>query len=219
MEVKSFEEFINTLNLEDKENYNKYSKIRSKYTYVIIYNSLIKKHNRIKYKDVNSLIIYDKAIKDVLYTYLGTFEEHLKSHIFEKFETNYDKKIKKYSDKIDIFQNDNFDKISNLYQKFNLTLGEIKKFLQEKDKNFIDLNKMEKIIDLRNNVMHHKPLLFSHDFISLASLVNYQISNLLELIPVDYKKGLVSKLNYILGKTKKNLNENYHSFLIDKLEP
>lgn len=223
----SFEKFILKLKSKEKENYEKYSKIRSKYAYMIVYYALVKKNSRVKYKDVNSLVTYDKAIKYVLYKYLGTFEEYLKSYIFNKYELpEKDENIKhqKLKSKDLIENKNNDDKVSKLYKKFNYSLSEIKDFLKEKDKDFLNLSnnpgvyfdKMKKIVNLRNDVMHHKPLLFDYESGSLASERNNQISNLLELLPDNYKKGLVKNMNAELRKIK-DINEDYSCFLLDEL--
>ena len=61
----NFNEFITSLNEEDKKNYLQYSPIRGVQTYKIIFNELTKKNQDVTYGDVNAFVIYDKAIKDV----------------------------------------------------------------------------------------------------------------------------------------------------------
>ena len=63
---------------ENKKNYDDYSKIRGAQQYRIIYETLVKINPNVTWNDVNSFVIFDKAIKDIL-LYSGAKTEY-KNH-------------------------------------------------------------------------------------------------------------------------------------------
>ena len=81
-----FKEFIEKLNSDDKSTFEKYSKIRGVQQYRIIFEALTKVDSNVKFSDVNSFVILDKAIKDVLFKYLGTLEEYIRNDILLRFD-------------------------------------------------------------------------------------------------------------------------------------
>lgn len=162
----NFNEFITSLNEEDKKNYLQYSPIRGVQTYKIIFNELTKKNQDVTYGDVNAFVIYDKAIKDVLYKYIGTLEDLIRKHIFKNFDLKKDVEYHEYYEKCSdlkdiIVRIDNKnDDVTELYSKWSLMMKETIKFLRKYDKNSFDLNKLEQVRKFRNKVMHHSSILF-----------------------------------------------------------
>ena len=90
-----FKEFIEKLNSDDKSTFEKYSKIRGVQQYRIIFEALSKVDTNIKFADVNSFVILDKAIKDVLFKYLGTLEEYIRNDILLTFDFDSEAELKK----------------------------------------------------------------------------------------------------------------------------
>ena len=90
-----FKEFIEKLNSDDKNTFEKYSKIRGVQQYRIIFEALSKVDTNIKFADVNSFVILDKAIKDVLFKYLGTLEEYIRNDILLRFDFDPEAELKK----------------------------------------------------------------------------------------------------------------------------
>lgn len=139
----SFNNLIDNLTCEEKNNFDYYSQIRGVQQYKIIYETLEKiAPGEITYKDVNSFVRYDKAIKDVLYKYLGTLEEYIKTYIF----ANYDfKKEAKLTKKEYIFFNQlqaliekktvSLDEVSELYKRYRLNFKDMVDLLKEFEPN------------------------------------------------------------------------------------
>lgn len=90
-----FKEFIEKLNSDDKSTFEKYSKIRGVQQYRIIFEALTKVDSNVKFADVNSFVILDKAIKDVLFKYLGTLEEYIRNDILLRFDFDPETELKK----------------------------------------------------------------------------------------------------------------------------
>ena len=90
-----FKEFIGKLNNDDKSTFEKYSKIRGVQQYRIIFEALSKVDSNVKFADVNSFVILDKAIKDVLFKYLGTLEEFIRNDILLRFDFDPKTELKK----------------------------------------------------------------------------------------------------------------------------
>ena len=188
-----FEEFIKGLNDKDRENYNKYSKIRGIQSYKIVFECLKQFDYDISYSDVNSLVIYDKAIKDVLYKYLGTLEEFIKNYIFMHFDfNNMDEVINKnylYFKDLPKLKKVNNEKseITELYKRYSLSFGDMISLLKEYDKEAFKIKSLEKVRDLRNDVMHHLPLLFSANFDLKGKDASKLIQKLIDLLPSNYR--------------------------------
>lgn len=217
-------DFISSLNDEDRENYNKFSKIRGTQQYKIIYETLLKIDSNITYKDVNSFIRYDKALKDVLFKYLGTLEEYIKNDILLNFDFSSDAIIKKedyhFFDKLPkcIEKSQPKYEITEFYKRFALNFRDIVSFVREYCPNKFDVNKLDDIVYLRNAVMHHSPLLFSYNFESTKDITMIRIKKLIELLPLDYPKYIISEINERTEKTTNNINNSFICLLLDILK-
>lgn len=126
-----FKEFIENLNSEDKSIFKKYSKIRGVQQYKIIFEALNKVDSNVKFADVNSFIILDKAIKDVLFKYLGTLEEFIRNDILLRFDFDPEAELKiteyhyfKGLPKC-IRKTNPADEITEFYKKFALNFGDL----------------------------------------------------------------------------------------------
>jgi len=220
----SYIDFISSLSDDDKENYNKYSKTRGAQQYRIIYETLCKVDSNVTYKDINSFIRFDKAIKDILFTYLGTLEETIRNDILSKFDFESPEGLK---DKYIYFDN-KFPKtkcirknvipyeVTEFYKRFALTFGGMVLFIKEFMKDEYDCEKLDAIVDLRNNVMHHSPLLFNCNFESTAINTMIGINALVDMLPASYKTSVITKLKVPNESTKKNLAPVYHCLLLFK---
>lgn len=213
-------DFIESLDEKDKKNYNHYSKIRGVQQYRIIFETLKKTNENVTYNDVNAFITNDKAIKEKLFKYLGVLEESIKVYIIEHYDLNSctksEKKIYHYFSELpNLIYKDNSDsEISELYKKFGLVFSSIVQLLEEYHVDKYNTNDLKVINELRNNVMHHCPLLFDCDFQSKANIVTKQIQALLRLLPIKYQNGLKQNINNIIEQTKKSINKDYWVYLI-----
>lgn len=219
-----FKDFIDNLNKDDKANFLRYSKIRGNQIYRIIFECLSKDDESIKYNDVNSFVKYDKSIRDVLYVYLGTLEEYIKTYILSNFNIKQDmillKKTYLYFKDLPEIEKVNMDtfEINDLYKRFSLTFGEIIKFLKEYDSDAFNLVKLEKIRKLRNKVMHHSPLFYDINFISIKDNTEEQIRCLIDLLPEHYQIGITKKLNEKTEATKRDINKTFYKYLLFRKE-
>ena len=219
----SFKNLIDNLTCEEKNNFDYYSQIRGVQQYKIIYETLEKiAPGEITYKDVNSFVRYDKAIKDVLYKYLGTLEEYIKTYIF----ANYDfKKEAKLTKKEYIFFNQlqaliekktvSLDEVSELYKRYRLNFKDMVDLLKEFERNgkFVP-DELYLIKDLRNNVMHHSPLLFNINGAEKVNETKKLITLLIKHLPLDYPKYIAEDINDKTKHIKNNINEKLYSVLL-----
>lgn len=215
-----FEDFIQSLSKEDKDNFEEYSKIRGVQQYFIIFEALKRKDSNVTYKDVNSFIRYDKAIKDVLFKFLGTLEEYLRNRIIKIFDFANNKKFecKEYHD-IDklpkcIRKDNPDDSINEFYKHFALNFGDLVDFIKKYLPDEFDVLSLNKIVRLRNDVMHHKPLLFQFNSNPRKDVTSTRIKNLLQQLPGKYPEYLKEEINEKTAKTKKNINEKYKFYLL-----
>ncbi len=216
-----FESFIKELSEKDLKNFNQYKDIRGIQTYRIIFEALRKKNNIVTYSDVNSLVMYDKALKDMLYTYLGTLEDYIKSYILSNFDfssyENLEKEPYKYFRKLPkcVKKNIKNGEITELYKKYALLFGDMIDFLKKYDKEFLNLEEFKNILPLRNSVMHHVPLLFDINSDCCKSNLITEIYALINLLPVRYHDSIKKKIGNITKSAKENLNEIYHEYLLE----
>lgn len=146
----------------ERAEFDKYKKIRSKFVLKQIYDYLLNFNTeQVKYSDLSTCIRYDKNLRDNLYIYLATFEEYLRTQLFDKYEIKegytVNRKEKNYIEKMarNMFESTGKE-YSALYEMFKLDLGttislvkELKMFGEKK------LEEFEAIRVLRNSVMHH----------------------------------------------------------------
>ena len=218
--------FIDNLSEEDKKNYEKYSKIRGCQQYRIIYETLAKIDSNVTYKDVNAFIRFDKAIKDVLFKYLGTLEEEIRNYILLNYDFDSTDNLKeKYVYFDNKFPKSNCVKksikpyeITEFYRRFALNFGAMVLFIKEFKIEKYDSSKLDIIVELRNNVMHHAPLLFNCDFESTTEETLKKINILLDLLSNDYKCGFMAELKEKNGATRGNILKRYYCFLLFKEE-
>lgn len=215
-----FKEFIEKLNSDDKSTFEKYSKIRGVQQYRIIFEALSKVDSNVKFTDVNSFVILDKAMKDVLFKYLGTLEEYIRNDILLRFDFDPEAELKKpeyhYFKGLPkcIRKTNPADEITDFYKRFSLNFGDLVSFIKDYDSQTYDTSKLDIIINLRNNVMHHSPLLFDYNFQSTVEETLKGIVALVEMLPSDYKGGCIKNLKVSNKKTKENLASAYYTFLL-----
>lgn len=215
-----FNEFIASLNEKDMRNYLQYSPIRGIQIFKIIFNALSKKNENVSYSDVNAFVKYDKALKDILYTYIGTLEDIIRKHIFEHFNLKNDIKYKKRYENccelkdIIIKMDNKNDDVTELYVRWSLMMKETIIFLDKYDKDAFDLDTLENTRILRNKVMHHSTLIFDCYANSTKSDTQNLIQSLINILPDNYV-GLAKKINKITENTRKNIKKVYECFLLD----
>ena len=217
-----FKEFIEKLNSDDKSTFEKYFKIRGVQQYRIIFEALSKVDSNVNFADVNSFVILDKAIKDILFKYLGTLEEYIRNDILLRFDFDPEAELKKpkyhYFKGLPkcIRKTNPADEITDFYKKFALNFGDLVSFIKDYDSQPYDTSKLDLIINLRNSVMHHSLLLFDYNFESTVEETLKGIGALVEMLPSDYKDGCIKKLKVPNKKTQDNIASAYYKFLLYK---
>ncbi len=217
-----FKEFIEKLISDDKSTFEKYSKIRGVQQYRIIFEALNKVDSNVKFADVNSFVILDKAIKDVLFKYLGTLEEYIRNDILLRFDFDPEAELKKpeyhYFKGLPkcIRKTNPANEITDFYKRFSLNFGDLVSFIKDYDSQTYDTSKLDIIINLRNSVMHHSPLLFDFNFESTVDETLKGINALVEMLPSDYKDGCITNLKVPNKKTQDNIASAYYKFLLYK---
>ena len=226
----TYYEFISSLTNENKKNYDDYSKIRGAQQYRIIYETLVKINPNVTWNDVNSFVIFDKAIKDILFKYLGTYEEYLRNDLIIRYDfspdSDYEKKEYHYFNRLPkcVPVKQQPAEITDFYKYFALNFGDMVNFIKEYDRNQKDydekIKKLGMIVELRNSVMHHSPLLFDYNFDSTVEDTMDKINVLIDLLPDRYKSGekggIINNLKHINKKTKENISKAYYRCLLFK---
>ena len=219
----SFKEFIDNLSSDEKKNFNDYSEVRGVQQYKIIYETLCKINSNVRYSDVNAFIIMDKDIKDALFTFLGTLEEYIRNDILLRFDFDIETDLSK--DEYHYFKSlppcvkkkNNPDDITEFYKRFNLNFGDLISFIEKyDDSGKYNISKLNIIKDLRNDVMHHSPLLFNYNYESSTDKTLERVEVLKESLPKRYQNRLIKKLKYSNDKTKKNISSFYYECLLFK---
>ncbi len=219
-----FNKFINGLSKEDRKNFEQYKDIRGVQIYKVVYNALKIKNDMVTYSDVNAFVIYDKAIKDVLYQYLGTLEEYLRNYILTHFDFSDDAQLNKdkyiYLSQLPKCEPKeiSFGEITELYKRYALNFGDMKSFLVDYKVNICDFDVLERMRMFRNDVMHHAPLLFNYNSESTAKNTIECIRELINLLPISHRKGLAKDINNKTMKTKENINPCFYDFLLEEIK-
>ena len=194
----------------DKEEccqFEKYVKIRGKFVLKQIYDFLLSfDKEKVKYSDLSTCIRYDKNLRDNLYIYLATFEEYLRSQIFDKYEIKkgytVNKKEKNHIEKMarNIFESTGKE-YSDLYEMFSLDLGgtislvkELKMFSDEK------IEELENIRVLRNRVMHHNLIVLGKgkSLVDVEKNKEKMKSGIIALaanLPEGYRQNFIKTIN------------------------
>lgn len=223
----AFKDFINSLSPDEKENFTDYSEIRGVQQYKIIYETLNKINPNVTYSDVNAFVIFDKALKDILFKYLGTLEEMIRNDLIIRYDfapdINYKNEEYHYFKQLPncVSKKQRPDGITDFYKYFALNFGDMISFIEEYDKEIqkYDIQKLKVILKLRNNVMHHSPLLFNYNYESTVNDAIDKIKVLIELLPERYmtgEKGIINALKKTNNATKKNINKTYYDCLLFK---
>ena len=163
-----FERLIFADELE-RVKFEKYVKIRGKFVFKQIYDYLLNfDKEKVDYTDISSCIRYDKNMRDTLYIYLATFEEYLRTQLFDRYEikescaTNGKERndIKKMAE--NMYEcTDNQSSV--LYKMFNLDLGKTISLVTElKMFGTTRIEEFDSIRILRNKVMHHNLLVLGN---------------------------------------------------------
>ena len=194
--IKQIKEKIDFKNDDEKRQFDIYLKSRGVFVYKNAVEALliVTNNEKISYEQFNNYLRYDKTVRDYLYTFLGTFEEIFRNYLFDKVEYIGSIILKGHDIKTEDFRimdndsyNDNFYKhckldFKGLINVYNNVLVNDKKYEKEK---------LEKIRELRNDVMHHQLILIDKTKVITKENIENRIS-----IVSSYINTLIQYLNY-----------------------
>ena len=194
--IKQIKEKIDFKNDDEKRQFDIYLKSRGVFVYKNAVEALliVTNNEKISYEQFNNYLRYDKTVRDYLYTFLGTFEEIFRNYLFDKVEYIGSIILKGHDIKTEDFRimdndsyNDNFYKhckldFKGLINVYNNVLVNDKKYEKEK---------LEKIRELRNDVMHHQLILIDKTKVITKENIDNRIS-----IVSSYINTLIQYLNY-----------------------
>jgi len=215
---------------KEEKDFEKYVALKGVYLHKQVYDVLLSYNpNSVTYSDLSGVICYDKRLRNKLYIYLATFEEKLRSDIFEKMDV--DKKDVLYKGpkgldnlKIDIKEKTNKE-ISNLYFSFQLDLGLTLELLDDNEvltqiygKKDEDL---QQIKELRNKVMHHNVLILGTSVNKSESELNIknlkkQIALLCKYLPNGYQEGFKTDISNL--KNGIDLSDFFKDLYLENIE-
>ncbi len=209
LERRSYLVFENLIIGQNQKDFEKYIKIKGKFLFKQVYDFLlsIPGNKNATYDQVSSCIRYDKNLRDKLYIYLATFEEFLRAKIFDKYDIKdakyvINKKDENYiSDLYKEIIKTNDNETSNLYNIFNLDLGDtisIVQQLQMFDQKTIE--EFHKIRKLRNEVMHHNLIILGKETIlekvkANQDIIKKYVISLANQLPEGYKDNFIDDIN------------------------
>ncbi len=219
----NYNEFLKVLTPEDKKDFEKYSRARGPQAYIIVLGALGEDvDSNTIYRNVSQIIRYDKGLKDLLFRYLGFMEETIKTYIFRNYdfksdideveEYKYAKQLNGIVERKSISDGD----ITNLYKKFKLSFGDIKLFLNNENDQTYDENLLENMRLLRNEVMHHRMLLFDYDSKYIGNNTFKMVIDFIKLLPSDFAQYLIDDLFDYTNKKMTVIDEKYHKYLLFK---
>ena len=219
----NYNEFLKVLNPEEKKDFEKYSNARGPQSYIIVLGALGDDvaPNTI-YKNISQIIRYDKGLKDLLFRYLAFMEETIKTYIFRNYDLKSDieeadeyKYAKRIYGKVE-YRPISDGNITNLYKKFKLSVGEIKTFLNNENDIKYNDDLLENMRLLRNDVMHHRMLLFDYDSRFIGNDTFTRVKDFIKLLPSNFAQFLIDDLVDYTNKKMTEIDEKYHKYLLFK---
>lgn len=194
--IKQIKEKIDFKDDDEKRQFDIYLKSRGVFVYKNAVDALliVTNNEKISYDQFNNYLRYDKTIRDYLYTFLGTFEEIFKNYLFDKVEYIGTKLLEGHEfdkEKFKIMDNDSYN--DNFYKHCRLDfkgLINVYNNVLVNDKKY-EKEKLKKIRELRNEVMHHQLLFID----KTKKITKENIEKRIALIS-GYINALIQCLNY-----------------------
>ena len=193
-----------------EEDFEKYSKVKGKFLYLQFYDIFLENNEKVNYKDIKSCIIYDKNLRDILYIYLGTFEEYFRAQMLEKYDLvspyeydSHSKLSRAQQLAVHIGEVNGTHERSELYSELNINFGEFIELIELRHlynaETCMELNEIRK---LRNNVMHHNIVVLGNarthaELIAHRNRVSARINILAKYLPQDYRENFLNTIRKI----------------------
>lgn len=179
--------------IDDKEKSNFQQRVKNKgiHIYFDIISFLEKQNIELNYHNISSIHIYDKRVRDILYSFIAFIEEYIRAKIINKY---------------DVKAND----IKNIYElHFSEILFLVKKceILSKSDYNSF----LKNIKLLRNDVFHNKFILIKHSKPHNKNIKKIKTLALyLEKIKIDNTNMKVEFIEKIKKEEVREINDKYN---------
>ena len=205
-------------NEKEREEFEKYRKLKGTALYFQIYSILMKNCESIPYRQFSSYIRYDKHLRNKLYDYMATLEEYCRAQLLEHFDVASPKKYCSHC--FGKLQNDLIPKTevySTLYYGFQPDFGDLMHICAEKDICDISGSNQKAIKDLRNDTMHHSMIMFGSarttvELTDHFKVLENRLNAFCSALPIEYRAGFlsdISALNQTRNRGGKHLQKYY----------
>ena len=200
---------------EERDNFEKYKKLKGLYLHKQVYDILLEANggDNVAYRELSSIIRYDKNLRDTLYIYLATAEEYLRALLCEKYDVKEScRQFKGHC--FNELKKTLFEKIegvtekSNLYLKLEPDFLDLMRICVEMQCLTISDDTIKHAQNLRNHVMHHAVLIVGKttkytDFLEHLKNIETRICALKEILPKEYIKGFGNSIKKLNGSQEK----------------
>ena len=200
---------------EERDNFEKYKKLKGLYLHKQVYDILLEANggDNVAYRELSSIIRYDKNLRDTLYIYLATAEEYLRALLCEKYDVKEScKQFKGHC--FNELKKTLFEKIegvtekSNLYLKLEPDFHDLMRICVEMQCLTISDDTIKHAQNLRNHVMHHAVLIVGKatkytEFLEHLKNIETRICALKEILPKEYIKGFGNSIKKLNGPQEK----------------
>lgn len=179
--------------VDDKEEIDFGQRVKNKgiHIYFDIISFLEKQNIELTYHNLSSVHMYDKRVRDTLYSFIAFIEEYIRADIINKYEVK---------------PND-IERIYKLQFSEILTLAVKYKIILKDDYNFLS----KKINPLRNNVFHNKLILIKDSFPNLENILLIQeLTSYLEKIQINNTNMKVEFIEKIKKEEEREINGKYN---------
>lgn len=202
-------------NANEKDEFEKYIKLKGRDLYFQVYNILTENEGKISYYTLSSFIRYDKNLRDKLYIYMATLEEYLRAMLLERYDVT---EQKKYESHCYNALNDTLiprvSEQSKLYYGFQPDFGDLMHICETKGVYIINVSEQKIIKQLRNKTMHHALILFGasknqNELTSNFNVIETQINAFYNALPNDYRSGFINDIVNLNGDRRKYLKKYY----------
>lgn len=202
-------DFINRMifsHQNEKERCERYIELKGISYHSVLANYIgLDENGKIEYKKIQNMYIYDKRIRNILYTFLSALEEGIRGYISNNYNSigkinflsaKIRKALKDGSSLSKELENYDFNGLIQITQK--LDPNDLKVLFN--DNEAIDFN-IQAVRVLRNAVSHHRMLFVYEDFEECMidgeknDSLEANIINLSRLINPFYKQFLIDKIN------------------------
>lgn len=181
---------------------------------IMVFQNKYPHEKEFNYQEISSFIRYDKSLRDKLFGYLTLLEEFLRAKLLlqKDIPVAFKKKAREIDNFIFIPRKD-LNNCSNLYfslVKSQVSFGDLVKLCKNNNVlNDTESKAWNKLVKLRNLIMHHKFLLLKNyeewsDIEKNITEIRKILQILFKYLPETYQKGFINSINGLLKNNKEN---------------